>query len=762
MRRIVRGALRFLLLSAAFFLSGHSGPLGVPGLRKLDCGLRDRLYDFDGRGRYRERVSGADDGLLDVFVRTGNTDNLSRHGVRARTFLNGIATASAGRAAIKRLMADPGVTWIEAAESYRPALDVSLAGAGVTDSKGLRPRYNGTQYTGRGVLVGIVDTGIDWSHGDFIDPKDGSSRILRLWDQTENSGRSPAGFEFGFGTEYFQSEITREIRGQTSGAIRSADAAGHGTHVAGIACGNGLATGNGHPAGRYAGVAPEAGLIVVKVPEQFNSEAVLAGIRYVFSKADTLNRPAVVNISLAAPTQEGPHDGSTPFEQSIDALLGDAGRAIVVSAGNFGGQAAHFRREFTSLVSANSAEVRFRVAPNHPGLEDAAAFDVWYWPEAELAVTIIGPGGGVYGPVSSFSQRQVWESAEDGLIDIDNASFGPDQGNGDMRLRIRISDDYRARPGKETLRTGEWRLVFTGLADTERRRPSVFHGWLFDSNAGTEITEGADDGSMIPEPGNARLCITAGGYTSRSEWPRFAGGIWGPGGLAVDSIAAFSGSGPPRQNSRNSASENKPELAAPGEYVLSSFSRFFSSQPDSHFIAADGVHIAMHGTSMAAPHVTGVIALMLQADPNLDSYKIKRFLINGAGKTGAVWDRRWGYGKLDAESVLRTLTPVEEDARAALPDGWALSPNFPNPFNATTSFRVSVPAGGGRMPASLSILDSSGRTLRVLQRGFLGTGEHGFAWDGTDDRGEPVPSGIYVCRMTVSRAQWTVKMCCIR
>jgi len=755
-----------LVFIAVAFHSDHSWNRACPDPAKLDRNLRDRLYESTGQGRYRKRQSVAGGENFDVLIRTRNPGALRKLPIRVRTVLGNIAAGSAGGTALESLTADPDVTWIEGAASCRPVLDVSLISARVAGQDGIRYRYSGTSYTGKGVLVGVVDTGIDWSHRDFVDPLDGSSRILRLWDQTENGGRPPAGSEFDFGTEYLQSEITLEIKGITSGSIRSKDTEGHGTHVAGIACGNGLDSGNGHPPGRYSGVAPDADLIIVKVPEIFNSGAILSGIRYVFSKADSLNRPAVVNLSMAAPTQEGPHDGSTAFEQAIDALLGGPGRAIVAAAGNFGGQAVHFKGEFTSPDSDNPTVIPFRIEANHPGREDYVVFDVWHWPVCGLAVSVVSPAGRIYGPVASSSPRQVWESPDDGLIDVDNAAFGPNPNNGDLQLRIRISDNYLARPGSETLRTGEWKLAFTGKPDDANQRPGVFQGWLCDSNTEAAITGGADDSCVIPEPGNARLCITVGGYTSRTQWPRIAGGLWGPGGLAVDSIASFSGSGPARQNSQNSAPENKPEITAPAEYVLSSHSGFLPAPPDSHFIASDGVHIAMHGTSMAVPHVTGVIALLLQADPSLDSYTIKRILIDGARKAvpmaGRRWDRQWGYGMLDADAVLREVTAVGEISDAALPVGFALSPNFPNPFNSFTAVRVSVPPGADRRTASLQVLDLSGRVLRILHQGPLQAGEQAFGWDGTDERGRSVPSGIYICRLTVSRGQSVRKMCCIR
>jgi subtilisin family serine protease len=763
MKRFSLIGLAVLLSGGLLFISNPEGKRPASQFRVLDPGLRDRLFETHADGSYGKRPIPPGTETFNAFIRTRNPAGVRHRGVRVRMRMRDIVTASVRYDAIGRLLSDPDVTWIDDATQCRTLLDVSLKAAGVVGADGNRLRYGGRVYTGRGVIVGIVDTGIDWSHGDFVNPLDGSSRILRLWDQTDFSGRTPNGFDSG--TETLQSQISDELRGFTNGRIQSRDVIGHGTHVAGIACGNGRATGNGYPSGRYAGVASEADLIVVKVPEVFDSDAVVSGIQYVFSRADSLGRPAVVNVSLGEPTQEGPHDGSSAFEQAIDQMLGGPGKAIVVAAGNDGDKPIHFRGEFDSAVPEETRTVSFRIASNRTATEDYVKFDVWYWPVVDLAVSVISPGGQMFGPVTSLSPRQIWESPY-GLVDVDNASSGPNPGNGDRELRIQISDDYRARPGAETLLPGDWKLVFTGKRDEINRRPGVFHGWLYDTNNGTEITEGEEDSRLIAEPGNARLCITVGCYTSRSEWPRYAGDLWGPGGCTVDSIYASSSPGPPRQNFRNSASQNKPEITAPGEYVLSSYSKHTNPPRDPHFLTDDGVHVAMNGTSMAAPHVTGVIALLLQADPSLDCSTLKGILIKGAKKVtpmgGSVWDKHWGYGILDADAVMKTVTSVEEEVKPLIPGGFRLSRNFPNPFNSDTAIRLTAPAGGQTQTVTLALCDVSGRTVRLLYRGTLSPGEHSFSWDGIDDRGRPVSSGVYLCKLISANTVSFQKLCCIR
>ena len=143
--------------------------------------------------------------------------------------------------------------------------------------------------SGRGVVVGIVDTGIDLAHADFR-AASGQTRIKYLWNQPW-SGTPPAGFNYG--AEYSEAQIN-------AGGANHHDDDGHGTHVAGIAAGNGRATGNGYAAYRYVGMAPEADLIVVKMR---NSDSdLINGVNYVFTRAAAMGKPAVALVAGATTT----------------------------------------------------------------------------------------------------------------------------------------------------------------------------------------------------------------------------------------------------------------------------------------------------------------------------------------------------------------------------------------------------------------------------------------------------------------------------
>ena len=196
---------------------------------------------------------------------------------------------------------------------------------------------SGVTSTGKGVIVGIIDTGIDWRHPDFRDPADSlRSRILAIWDTNSELGSPPAGFDYG--REWTRDEIEAARRGAGPGPPRDTSGgvvAGHGTYVAGIAAGNG----NADP--RYRGMAPEAEIVVVSAfSRQFS---LLDAIRYIFEVAERKGCPVVVNASIVT--------GSGTEQEGLEQLLRETpGRAMVASAGN-GGESGHCRFDLAETES---------------------------------------------------------------------------------------------------------------------------------------------------------------------------------------------------------------------------------------------------------------------------------------------------------------------------------------------------------------------------------------------------------------------------
>ena len=223
-------------------------------------------------------------GELDVFI-TGPVSRaeLEAAGARVRTELPGIFTAFVPEGSIDAIAALPGVTAIRGGAPVELELDVSVPTTGANLLRGAGPNFTGL--AGQGVLVGDVDSGIDYDHGDFDDAL-GSTRLVNIWDQTV-AGVNPAGYAYG--NECTPAQIN-------AGTCSQTNTDGHGTHVMGIAGGDGSQTGGLGFAYQYAGMAPKADLIMVKT--NFQTTGILDGVAYIFQKATTLGKNAVVNLSL--------------------------------------------------------------------------------------------------------------------------------------------------------------------------------------------------------------------------------------------------------------------------------------------------------------------------------------------------------------------------------------------------------------------------------------------------------------------------------
>jgi subtilisin family serine protease len=621
-------------------------------------------------------------------------------------------------------------------QKTKPLLDISVP---EIDVPAIWHGGGGIGLEGEGVCIGIYDSGIDWSHTDFIDDQ-GQSRILYLWDQTDSSGTPPVGYDYG--TEYTQIDINTEIDGSPAGIVKSYDLWGHGTHVAGIAAGNGNASTGGYPSGQYIGVAPKANLIIVKGGDyQFITERIRDGIDYMIQKADLLEMPIAINLSVGG-THKGPHDGTSEYERNLNQFLMQEGRAIIVAAGNERDDNIHFMGDFSPGAVDDTLTVTIYIPDNQPSIEDYVALDVWYHPFTGLTVSVISPDDSIYGPVLPQEPVRYWKTSE-GTIQVNNASSGVSDQNGDMELEIYISDTRENGIVQDHLKTGTWKLFFAG-------KPGRFDGWLYESSMGSYIQSPVDTTTLLAEPANARLCLSVVSYITRNQWPSLWSDPWGPGELEVGNLSTFSSPGPTRTNAKGSNPLGKPEIAAPGEYILSSYSSHTLNLPSDHFIAVDSVHRAWNGTSMAAPHVTGVVALMFQQNPLLSPSDIKNRIIQSARKdqyTGIAWNRDWGYGKLDAFQAVYPSTGIDDDRLTSYGDDDSLHLYiYPNPFNRSAVIEFTYPKQHLTKEAVyLELFDVRGC---IVQSWLLNRSDQShIVWEGMNQRGERVSTGVYIARL---------------
>jgi subtilisin family serine protease len=636
MSRVLSFFILLFFLSSSLTLFGTS-KISEP-LNKLDPTLRYLLAQQrlalvkTGRpmnlSRYADRIEviasdgkmlpsaslGSSADRIAVLIRAQNPEELRTLGIVPRAIVGEIATAHVTLAQLSKLAQSPNVIYAEVSKRLsleqtasqpqiaNPALDLSMpdTGAILLHQQGI---------TGRGVIVAVIDTGIDCTHKDFrverywsdnIDEE--STRLLALLDQTTN-------------TEYGPTRIENFIRSEMPCPTGDEDltASGHGSQVMGVAAGDGSSTPDS-----YVGMAPEADLIAVK--SNLSDAGIIEAARYVFERAG--GRPTVINLSVG--TQKGPHDGTSNLELGLDGLVGPPGRAIVVAAGNQGDEKVH-----VGGVLYEGKRDRFEITINEQQVPSEMSFDFWYESQLNLNVYVVTPVGNRVGPVAT--RRMHTENTSEGGVRIDNASTGLSPNNGANHMEITIYGIPIA------VASGTWTIEVEGTGSGGGR----YDGWSTDVqfssiNANADVTIGS--------PGSSKRLITVGAYVTREQWQSVTGDFFSfPKENPVGQIASFSSNGPTRDR------RAKPDITAPGTAIATTLSEAARYMISKDFILLDNKHTIVRGTSFSAPHVTGAIALMLQQEPNLTITQIRERLVKLAKQdsyTGVTPNTTWGVGKL--------------------------------------------------------------------------------------------------------------------
>ena len=273
-----------------------------------------------------------------------------------------------------------------------PLLHESRMEIRALDLKGI----TASRLTGKGVVVGVIDSGFDWRHSSFtrtVTQIDGTkveeSRFLAILDMSLKHGPDTGGQAFKTYTYYTQADINKGLApgAKEADKPRTKDQpSGHGTHVAGIAAGDGSASGDCHGSDYFVGIAPEADLVGVRLRGADLPSALE------FLKQQAGSRPLVVNLSMAFLESAG-HDGTNTHEKTIDAFVGNdaaqnnAARLLVAATGNYGNHRRHIKRE---VPVSGSVEIQFWVYEKD---EDAHDLEFWYPAGQQLNVSLRTPGG---------------------------------------------------------------------------------------------------------------------------------------------------------------------------------------------------------------------------------------------------------------------------------------------------------------------------------------------------------------------------------
>ena len=313
-------------------------------------------------GEGRMKVQGADTAKLSVYVTINpQVTSWQKLGLQPAVLQGNTATVRLSTAQLKALAKQEGVEYIQLTSGVNQMLDIARKEAGTDDiHKGVSlPQA----YTGKGVVVGIVDAGFDYLHSAFRNPQDGTLRIKRIWEQkTSTLEGAKAPEKFGYGIELNTPELMETAQGDT-------DDNSHGTHVAGIAAGS-----DDYKEGAYVGNAPDADIVLVALDlSTCTSADICNAVQYVFDYADEVGKPCVVNLSLG--NHEGPHDGTSTFDVMTDQMQ-RAGHLIVGAAGNHRTDKFHIDHTFKSADDAPLRTfVKYKSSPSNKNV--GGSIEIW-------------------------------------------------------------------------------------------------------------------------------------------------------------------------------------------------------------------------------------------------------------------------------------------------------------------------------------------------------------------------------------------------
>jgi len=518
-----------------------------------------------------------------VFVHMKSDDpdlpaKLSNLGGSGRRVTSRLYTGRIPRDAARYISNWPQVAYIESAKRARPLLDLSrpAVSADIVQAGTGLP----APFTGAGMYVGVVDTGLSVAHLDFHTGGQGSPHRVSHW---------------------YPDNVTA-----------STDTDGHGTHVSGIAAGNGFSS-----AGTYTGMAPGAGILFGKT--SFFTTDIITAVQDLISFAEAASKPIPVNLSLGL--MVGPHDGSSGFEGGINNLsAGSSGskRLIAVAAGNETGAGEHFQ---TTLGPFGTTSI-----PVTLEAVTSALVDVWADGDDQFTVSAatgtdcvtVSTGNSATSPLSRISVSNKVSTPPNGATLI-SVIFKPPAGGGSGTIQL-----DRTRNGG------------TGRLDT----------YIESTDGSFDV---ATNSGTIVEPANGSAVIAVGSFNTKTS----------SGSQATQNISSFSSLGPTRDG------RLKPDVTAPG-FIIYSAKSLDRTWPPSELVPGNDNYVIMAGTSMATPHVTGIAALVWQSNPALTGAQARERIRRTAnlptdGSTPP--NTTWGYGKVNAlKAVSNSVASVTAPA----------------------------------------------------------------------------------------------------
>jgi len=543
-----------------------------------------------------------------------------------------------------------------------------------------------TQYglSGENVVVVIIDRGIDYRHTDFLD-ENGNTRLAYIYDMIDPTG---AGNPYGVGTIFTQAEIDTAL--DNNAPPLSTDRYGHGTATNGIVAGNG----SGTPGLEFQGVAPNATIISIKIthdsfppfgtqPGQtsfFDATYIPIALQFAADKIAELGLPSVTLMNIGS--IGGPTDGTSLVCQAIDDFV-NAGNPFVCGVGDDGGNDNHA----AGTINQNQT-IELDVQKAEAG---NLRFDLWYSEDDRFTVSIERPNGTVLGP----------------FVAPTGPNVAVDQNFGDIFMFHRGSNTefWGATSNRRELMidlagaTGTYKVILEGAQISSGDFNATLNPSTYFNN--NKFLSFVTPGYSINDFASANLVITPTDYVVQSSWvdidgiPRARTGEGNPSELWIGSS-----SGPTHDERLGN------DFAAPGEICHAAYApdTYYENFSFNVLQNSNGLYGIQNAVSAAAPLTTGVIALMLEARPDLTPQQVRAILRQTSREdsfTGATPNPIWGYGKLDALAAIERALDVQDNFKG-------LATLVPNPTNG----QIEIDLGTSYSEVSLTVQNILGQTLQ--------------------------------------------------
>lgn len=606
---------------------------------------------------------------FDVLV-DGNIPQLIKDqdqlGVHINYYAGNIASVRTSINSISHLLAHKYVKFVE----YRPSKpqlmnDTAMVRNRISPVKqGMAPLTQA--YDGTGIIMGIIDSGIDFNHPDFKDGS-GNTRIQFIWDQNQSSG-STIPMPYNYGIEWTAAQINASVCTHNDNANY-----GHGTHVSGTAAGNGLAI------GKFEGVAPKSELVVVALNFNNTTNPIYAdALSYIFAKALAAGKPCVVNASVG--DYYGSHDATDLQAQLINNLItAQNGRVLVAAAGNAGNVKFHTK---TTLNNSDTLFTWF----------SSSAADMYYVLYADTNY--------IKNVQTSIGVNRV-SSTDLGRIPFHNYNYALTSQQVDT-LKFNNNRIGIIKTDAAINSFGVYELVYHVIAD------SLNYNWRIESKGNGKHdswdfnfkSTGLPTTTVYPKMINyvmpdtistivtgfqcSNEVITVGNYINLNKWTDATNTAQTSTLEVPGKIKETSSGGPTRWNMI------KPDVVATGANVFSSMpislqTFMLTNAPTA--VAQGSMHIQGGGTSASAPVVAGLAALYLQKFPNATNQQVKQAIMNctySDGFTGTLPNNVYGYGKLDGMAAMLCTIFTGVD-KLNLNEGLKTSPN---PFHDKVEINI--------------------------------------------------------------------------